>query len=231
MRINSFSTISLATFFALFSIVYAKSTTFFVLFDICKNDTIKIKDYGIQRIEPPAYSGISGGNYSIVFISTKEETVLKHDFDVTFLIHGIEVDSETGETKPKEVKLECAEIYLRLPFFDNTKRIRYMHYDKIIYEKDICNFNKLCEADKGENILNCPEDCGGKPNCGNKICEIGETQENCCKDCGCPSGYTCIENKCVKVLSPIVYFIILLIISTLIVVIILLSKRSSQLAL
>jgi len=228
MRINSFSTISLATFFALFSIVYAKSTTFFVLFDICKNDTIKIKDYGIQRIEPPAYSGISGGNYSIVFISTKEETVLKHDFDVTFLIHGIEVDSETGETKPKEVKLECAEIYLRLPFFDNTKRIRYMHYDKIIYEKDICNFNKLCEADKGENILNCPEDCGGKPNCGNKICEIGETQENCCKDCGCPSGYTCIENKCVKTTSPLIYLIPVLIIATLVIIIILKSKRAYE---
>lgn len=225
MRINSFSIISLATFFALFSIAYAQGTTFFILFDICKNDTITIKDYGIQRIEPPAYSERSGGNYSIVFVSTKEETVLKHDFDVMFLIHGIEVDPETGETKPKEVKLECAEIYLRLPFFDNTKRIRYTHYDKIIYEKDICNFNKLCEADKGENILNCPEDCGGKPTCGNKICEIGETQENCCKDCGCPSGYNCIENKCIKVLSPIVYFIILLVISSLIAIIILLSKR------
>jgi hypothetical protein len=61
--------------------------------------------------------------------------------------------------------------------------------------------------------------------CGNRICEAGETQENCCKDCGCPSGYNCIENKCVKILSPIVYFIILLVISGLIVIIILLSKR------
>ncbi|MEM4702942.1 MAG: NosD domain-containing protein [Candidatus Pacearchaeota archaeon] len=32
--------------------------------------------------------------------------------------------------------------------------------------------------------------------CGNSICETGETQENCCKDCGCPSGKTCQNNEC-----------------------------------
>jgi len=32
--------------------------------------------------------------------------------------------------------------------------------------------------------------------CGNGILEIGETQDNCCKDAGCPSGYECINNAC-----------------------------------
>jgi len=35
--------------------------------------------------------------------------------------------------------------------------------------------------------------------CGDDICdtEYGESQENCCQDCGCPSGLACVNNKCV----------------------------------
>ena len=32
---------------------------------------------------------------------------------------------------------------------------------------------------------------------GNGICEIGESAENACVDCGCTSGKTCIDNKCI----------------------------------
>jgi subtilisin family serine protease len=35
--------------------------------------------------------------------------------------------------------------------------------------------------------------------CGNKVCEANETQENCCLDCGCPTGYECENNACVKI--------------------------------
>lgn len=33
-------------------------------------------------------------------------------------------------------------------------------------------------------------------NCGNGQCEFGETQSNCCSDCGCPTGQTCVSNVC-----------------------------------
>ncbi len=36
----------------------------------------------------------------------------------------------------------------------------------------------------------------GESKCGNGICEEGETQDTCCIDCGCPEGYTCVNNKC-----------------------------------
>lgn len=50
--------------------------------------------------------------------------------------------------------------------------------------------------------LNCgsctsPQTCvngvcqGGSAVCGNGQCESGETQSNCCRDCGCPSGQNC----------------------------------------
>jgi len=61
--------------------------------------------------------------------------------------------------------------------------------------------------------------------CGNRICETGETQENCCKDCGCPSGYNCIENKCVKTSSPLIYLIFALILAILVAMVILQSKK------
>jgi len=35
--------------------------------------------------------------------------------------------------------------------------------------------------------------------CGNGICEEGENQFNCCKDCGCPKEYECENNTCKRV--------------------------------
>lgn len=32
--------------------------------------------------------------------------------------------------------------------------------------------------------------------CGNNKCEAGENQENCCTDCGCPTGDECKDNIC-----------------------------------
>lgn len=34
--------------------------------------------------------------------------------------------------------------------------------------------------------------------CGNMICEDGENYENCCLDCGCPSGKSCVSGECVE---------------------------------
>jgi len=37
---------------------------------------------------------------------------------------------------------------------------------------------------------------GGSSVCGNGDCEIDESFSNCCKDCGCPTGQTCVDNIC-----------------------------------
>jgi len=34
------------------------------------------------------------------------------------------------------------------------------------------------------------------PYCGDNICNSDESQLTCCKDCGCPKGQECIDNKC-----------------------------------
>lgn len=33
--------------------------------------------------------------------------------------------------------------------------------------------------------------------CGDNICDGPETKSSCCQDCGCQSGYDCVDNECV----------------------------------
>ncbi|MFH0928726.1 MAG: Ig-like domain-containing protein, partial [Candidatus Aenigmatarchaeota archaeon] len=53
--------------------------------------------------------------------------------------------------------------------------------------------------------------CGGGPtcSCGDGTCDYsncGETQSNCCQDCGCPSNYICSGGTCVPVSCGLQYF-------------------------
>jgi hypothetical protein len=202
----------------------ASETSFFILFDVCENNSVMVKEYGIQEIERPIYEESLGGNYSIIFTSVDEKTLLKYGFDVRFIIHSMEIDPKTGEIKERWVKRECVEMYFRFPFFENTSKIKVLHFDTPIYEMEICNYDKICEKNRGETTSNCP-DCLPKPICGNKICEEWENQENCCLDCGCPHGYKCLENKCIKTTSPLIYFILIGVVIILLTIIIFKSKK------
>ncbi|MCX8194130.1 MAG: hypothetical protein N3G19_02085 [Candidatus Pacearchaeota archaeon] len=67
--------------------------------------------------------------------------------------------------------------------------------------------NNICEPEKGETWQNCPDCYAAK--CGDKICELAETNKNCCKDCPClKKGFNlgpvffgrvenCIKNRCI----------------------------------
>ncbi len=41
-------------------------------------------------------------------------------------------------------------------------------------------------------------DDGGSGDCGNDDCEDDEDESNCCLDCGCKVGYSCVSNSCKK---------------------------------
>lgn len=53
----------------------------------------------------------------------------------------------------------------------------------------------VCEVQAGETPENCPTDCK-RTRCGNGRCEPDENENNCCLDCGCPPGQSCIKNSC-----------------------------------
>ena len=118
---------------------------------------------------------------------------------------------------------------------DNKGNIYYSNNISFFVD---CNHNKICEKNLGENFYDCSDDCPSgsydgicdgikdgicdpdcdensdidcRKICGNNICEIGENQENCCIDCGCPFGYFCKENKCEPYFSSIIIYLFLLI--------------------
>jgi hypothetical protein len=41
-----------------------------------------------------------------------------------------------------------------------------------------------------------PSTIVGDQYCGDQICQFTENQNNCCEDCGCPSGQVCVDNEC-----------------------------------
>lgn len=115
---------------------------------------------------------------------------------------------------------------------DNKGNIYYSNNISFFVD---CNHNKFCEKNLGENFYDCSDDCPSgsydgicdgikdgkcdpdcdenadidcKRICGNKICEVGENQENCCIDCGCPFGFECKDNECK--ISSFFYFIFLI---------------------
>ncbi|MCK4729952.1 MAG: hypothetical protein KAT28_01395 [Candidatus Aenigmarchaeota archaeon] len=112
-------------------------------------------------------------------------------------------------------------------FFISDKNF-YKYSNKVGVLVNVCNFNNICEIELDEYYLNCPQDCvsgsvdgycdgiadgicdedclaqsipeldSDCSSCGDGKCDLGETRENCCVDCGCIGGMKCQDNKCVK---------------------------------
>ena len=57
-----------------------------------------------------------------------------------------------------------------------------------------------CYTSADRCIARAAADCKGEAKCGDKSCDDGkgETQETCCKDCGCPEGQQCKDDKCLE---------------------------------
>jgi hypothetical protein len=205
----------------------AKASTLSLTIEFYKNDTVIVKDYYFTTQNFATFLPYQAtGEYLVKILDKNNSLLFSENFNILFLI---QIYSETNIIAEKSNStITTLRLYLPpksffIKFYRREKEILSLNLSDFV-----CNRNNICEKERGEDEYLCPSEClilTQRSICGNRICETGETQENCCKDCGCPSGYNCIENKCVKVLSPIVYFIILLIISGLIVIIILLSKR------
>lgn len=62
-------------------------------------------------------------------------------------------------------------------------------------QSEVCR-SCLEEADRCAYMAS--KDCDAKEECGNGRCVEGggESQESCCSDCGCPTGFECKDNSC-----------------------------------
>lgn len=133
----------------------------YVLFDLCKNETIKFKEYGVLEFEEELVYMDGEGNYSIVLISKENKEILDYNFDINFLLHLDIFDMETGGLKGIIVDTECKEIYLKLPYIRDINSLKVLHLNSTIYELDFCNYNGICEKNNktNENHDLCPSDC------------------------------------------------------------------------
>ncbi|MCS7134719.1 MAG: hypothetical protein NZ889_02585, partial [Candidatus Pacearchaeota archaeon] len=94
--------------------------------------------------------------------------------------------NETTETCPQDCFFSCGNGVCDIALGENTQNCPQDCAEQ--QPRQPCG-DGICDRAAGENANNCPQDC--KAVCGDKICEANETQENCCKDCGCPPGQKC----------------------------------------
>jgi hypothetical protein len=210
----------------------AKASTLSLTIEFYKNDTAIVKDYYFTTENFATFLPYQAtGDYSVKIFDKNNSLLFSEKFNVLFLI---QIYGESGIMN-EEINSTVSNLRLYLPpksffikFYRGEREMLSLNLPDFV-----CNKNDICEKERGEDEYLCPSECltlTQKSVCGNKICETGETKENCCKDCGCPSGYNCIESKCVKTTSPLIYIIPVLIIVTLAMIIILKSKRAYEVA-
>lgn len=107
---------------------------------------------GMQTHFPSTDTG-----YYVEIISSTNERLFKSNLGISFTIH---YQIFPGEEIPNvEEEIDKILINIRLPYFDNADRIEIYHDTTLIFTHKICNFNNICESSKGENTINCKEDC------------------------------------------------------------------------
>lgn len=119
-------------------------------FLVYKNYTISVKSIEYTAANPllPRREG----SYKLDVVDDKGNVIFSQKFDVEFIILS-EPPEETNESLT----------YMRIPWNENYFKINFYHNGTLIYVVSlsdyICNKNGLCEKEKGETPINCPNDC------------------------------------------------------------------------
>jgi len=219
------------------SLYPVEASTIELTIEFFRNDSALVKDWYFTTENFATFLPLQGsGDYEVKIFDKNFNPLFSEKFNVLFIlqINRYNETSQSIEIVTEELNSTTVSMRLYLPpksfyvkFYKKEKEILSLNLSEIV-----CNNNKICEEGRGESEYLCPNECivlSQKPICGNRICENGENQENCCKDCGCPSGYKCIENKCVKTAPNALYLIIIMvIIVALAIVIILKSKKAYE---
>ena len=117
-------------------------------YQIFKDDNVEKKD--LRLIQGRETGHITEGDYTIEILDEDNEIIYSQDIAVHFQIF-------TNPPTPTNDSL----ISLRIKYEQEMDKLNIYNQDNLIYEEEIvlCNYNGICEIEKGENYLSCPEDC------------------------------------------------------------------------
>ncbi len=251
MKIKYLSSILILSFLVLTPTIMAQGEIFSVLFTIFKNNTIILQKLTLEEGLTSHFPTTDTGYY-VEILSDKNEKLFRANLGISFVIHVIMFP---GETPNMTTELNETLINLRLPYFENAKRIVFYHLSKKILDIDLsdyfCNKNNVCEIKEGENKILCPSDCTGITteitsttirSCNkNKKCEfrLGENYKTCSQDCssGSKDGYCdkvsdsicdsdCTQNEDPDCGKPNVLWIYIIIVTVAIILLILLLIKN-----
>lgn len=133
---------------------------------VCKNDSVMINSIKYADGTVKLYQ-VAGDEYKININDKNNKPIATLGIPVSFYVFS---------EPPKET--DCSSGYQRLPWENETKYINFYHKNNLIKNIDIaeyilpnaaavCNRNNICEPEKGENIINCPDDCSFSNNADN----------------------------------------------------------------
>lgn len=129
---------------------------YILIVSVNKDDTTKIQNFSVENGAQSHFPTTNIG-YRVEIISDKNEILFSANLGISFTIFVMTPPgNETPEPFP-EINETLAN--LRLPYFENAKQILIYHDDKVIFSYDICQLDYTCERSKGENSINCPQDC------------------------------------------------------------------------
>lgn len=164
--------IAIFIFWNIFLIEARAEEVLFLMFTMYKNDTLSVSD--LRVTDAPVLLPQDTGNYSIEITDSTDKIIFSSKMDVQFIILT-DPPTETDESL----------MLLKIPWNESMAKVKFYHLGNLISVIEICNKNYQCESSRGENTINCPQDCKPSAVCGNKICEkdLGETSSNCPEDC------------------------------------------------
>ena len=148
--------------------------------DVQREGKIEFVDYYIDYGSESFELSDKETDYRLEVISKENSILYKKHFQPVFEVH---LDILPGQT-PKEgiISIDKTSLVLKVPFYDNTKSVKFYHKGVLVLEKEItfCNNNNLCESKIRENFLTCPSDC--KSGSSDNYCD-GILDGKCDQDC------------------------------------------------
>lgn len=150
-----------------FSVPVFAEKVLLVDFSISNNDSVALNDVMVVNGNPTMSSE---GDYTLKLLDSSGNAINSQFAPIEFFISGI------GDVNTTLVES-------RFSKFENARKLRVLHNDKVIFESPIalCDNNKMC--DNYENSLSCPNDCPSGSS--DKYCDHqkdGKCDPDCAKD-------------------------------------------------